>query len=65
MAIVSVEDLSAEALPVLTAALQSIAGVQKIDFNLERSVVVIEFDSDRASLEELQRAILRTGFKLA
>jgi copper chaperone CopZ len=63
-AIISVENLKAEELPKLTQALQSVAGVTSVDFNLERSVVVIDFDPVQSHIDDFLRAVLKAGFKV-
>ncbi|MGB7949091.1 MAG: heavy-metal-associated domain-containing protein [Candidatus Binatia bacterium] len=63
-AIISVENLKAEELPKLTQALQSVAGVASVDFNLERSVVVIDFDPVQSHIDDFLRAVLKAGFKV-
>jgi copper chaperone CopZ len=63
-AIISVENLKAENLPVLRQALQSVPGVDRVDFNLERSVAVIDFDSSQSHIDDFSRAVLKAGFKL-
>lgn len=61
-AIISIKELSSEAVPNLTQALQSVPGVQSIDFSLERSVAVIEFDKKQSSVDDLLRAVLKAGY---
>ena len=63
-AIISIQDLSSEAIPTLTQALKAVPGVQSVDFNLERSVAVVEFDKSQSSVDELLRAVLKTGHKI-
>jgi copper chaperone CopZ len=63
-AIISVENLKAEELPKLTQALQSVAGVTSVDFNLERSVAVIDFDPSQSHIDDFLRAVLKAGFKV-
>lgn len=63
-AIISVENLTAEAMPKLTEALRSVPGVESIDFSLERSVAVVEFDPAQSKLDDLLRAVLKAGYKL-
>lgn len=64
-AIVSIQDLTAEAFPTLSQALKDVPGVQSIDFNLERSVAVVEFDPTQSKLDDLLRAVLKAGYKLS
>jgi copper chaperone CopZ len=63
-AIISIENLGAGALPTLTRAFRTISGVQSVDFSLERSVAVVEFDSADTTLDDLLRAVLKAGYKL-
>lgn len=62
-AIISVENLTSEALPALTRALQAVAGVQSVDFSLERGVTVVEFDIEQSNVDDLLRAVLKAGYK--
>jgi hypothetical protein len=43
-AIISVDNLKSGDLPVLKQVLENVPGVDQVDFNLERSVAVIDFD---------------------
>jgi len=63
-AILSVADLKAEDLPVLRSALQALPGVAKIDFSLERSVAVLDFDPSQAHIDDFLRVILKAGFQV-
>ncbi len=63
-AIISIQDLSSEALPTLTQALKAAPGVESVDFSLERSVAVIEFDKEQSSVDDLLRAVLKAGFRV-
>ena len=63
-AIISVENLKSDDLPVLRAALQEVAGIDSVDFNLERSVAVIEFDPQQSHIDDFLRAVLKAGFKV-
>jgi copper chaperone CopZ len=56
-AIISIEELKSEDLPV-------IPGVERVDFNLERSVAVIDFDPSQSHIDDFLRAVLRAGFKV-
>ena len=51
-------------LPVLEQALQSVPGVDRVDFNLERSVAVIDFDPGQSHIDDFLRAVLKAGFKV-
>jgi copper chaperone CopZ len=63
-AILSIKDLKAEAFPTLKQALSAVPGVQSIDFNLERSVAVVEFDGEHSKVDDLMRAVLKAGYQL-
>ena len=63
-AIISIADLDSASLEPLGELLKAIPGVEEIDFNLERSVAVAEFDPQRTQLEELLRAVLRAGYRI-
>ena len=63
-AIISVDNLKSEDLPVLKQALQSVPGVDHVDFNLERSVAVIDFDPSQSHIDDFLRAVLKAGFKV-
>jgi copper chaperone CopZ len=62
-AIISIENLTAEAFPVLTQALKAVAGVESVSFSLERSVASVEFDPKHANVDQLLRAVLKAGYK--
>jgi copper chaperone CopZ len=64
-AIISIEALSAEAVPNLTQAFKAIPGVHGIDFSLERSVAVVEFDPNQSNVDDFLRAVLKAGYKPA
>jgi copper chaperone CopZ len=61
-AIISIKDLSSEAIPNLTQILRSVPGVQSVDFSVERSVAVVEFDKIQSSVDDLLRAVLKGGY---
>jgi copper chaperone CopZ len=63
-AIISVENLKSDALPALRQALQTVPGVDSVEFNLERSVAVIEFDPQQSHIDDFLRAVLKAGFKV-
>jgi len=63
-AILSIADLKTENLPALRQAFQALPGVEKIDFNLERSVAVLEFDPAQSHIDDFLRAVLQAGFKV-
>ncbi len=62
-AIISIQDLTSDAFPALSQALKSVPGVQSIDFSLERSVAVVEFDVQQTKIDDLLRAVLKAGYK--
>jgi len=64
-AILSIVNLKAEDLPVLREAFQKLPGVEKIDFSLERSVAVIDFDPAQSHIDDFLRAVLKAGFQVA
>jgi len=61
-AIISIKELTSGAIPNLTQILKAVPGVQSVDFSLERSVTVVEFDKKQSSLDDLLRAILKAGY---
>ena len=63
-AILSIAELKAEDLPVLRTAFQALPGVEKIDFSLERSVAVLDFDPSQSHIDDFLRAALIAGFKV-
>ncbi len=63
-AIISIQDLTSEAVPTLSQALNAIPGVETVDFSLERSVAVVEFDQKQSNLDDLLRAVLKAGYKV-
>jgi copper chaperone CopZ len=62
-AIISIENLTAEAFPGLTQALKAVTGVESVSFSLERSVASVEFDPNQANVDQLLRAVLKAGYK--
>lgn len=63
-AIISIANLKAEDLTVLRPVLQGLPGVDKIDFSLERSVAVIDFDPSQSHIDDFLRAVLKAGFQV-
>lgn len=63
-AIISVENLKSEDLPSLRQALETVAGVERVDFSVERSVAVLEFDPSQSHIDDFLRAVLKAGFKV-
>ena len=63
-AIISIGDLTDEAVPGLTKAFERAPGVTEVDFSVERQVAVIEFDPDTTSVDALMRVVLAEGYKV-
>lgn len=63
-AVISIQDLTSEAIAGLREALKAVPGVQSVDFSLERSVAVVEFDIEQSKVDDLLRAVLKAGFKV-
>jgi len=63
-AILSIANLKNDDLPALRAAFNALPGVEKIDFNVERSVAVIEFDPSQSHIDDFLRAVLKAGFQV-
>jgi hypothetical protein len=63
-AIISVDNLKLEDLPALKQALQAVPGVEQIDFSVERSVAVIDFDPNESHIDDFLRAVLKAGFRV-
>ena len=63
-AIISIANLKTEDLTVLQQAFEALPGVAKIDFSLERSVAVIDFDSSQSHIDDFLRAVLKAGFQV-
>jgi copper chaperone CopZ len=63
-AVIFIQDLTSEAVPSLRQALQAIPGVHGIDFSLERSVAVVEFDPNQSNVDDFLRAVLKAGYKV-
>jgi len=64
-AIISIANLKTEDLTVLRQAFQVLPGVGKIDFSLERSVAVIDFDPSQSHIDDFLRAVLKAGFQVS
>ncbi|MPZ76307.1 MAG: hypothetical protein GEU77_07260 [Deltaproteobacteria bacterium] len=64
-AIISIDNIKSDDLPVLRQAFDALPGVEKVDFSLERSVAVIEFDPKQSHLDDFLRAVLKAGFKVS
>jgi hypothetical protein len=63
-AILSIAELKAEDLPKLREVFKALPGVEKIDFSLERSVAVLDFDPSQSHIDDFLRAALMAGFKV-
>ena len=63
-AIISIENLKSEDLAKLGEALQALPGVASVDFNIERSVAVLDFDPSQSHIDDFLRAVLKAGFKV-
>lgn len=63
-AIISIEDLTSEAIPTLNQTLKAVPGVESVDFNLESKVAVVEFDPGQSNVDNLLRAVLKAGYKV-
>jgi copper chaperone CopZ len=63
-AIISIEDLKSENIPALREALAAVPGVGDVDFSVERSVAVLEFDPGQSHIDDFLRAVLKAGFKV-
>jgi copper chaperone CopZ len=64
-AIISIPDLTSEALPKLGEVLRDVEGVESVDFSLERKVAVIEFDPTQSNVDGLLRAVLKAGYRVS
>ena len=63
-AILSIANLKADDLPVLRQVFQALPGVAKIDFSIERSVAVLDFDPSQSHIDDFLRAALKAGFQV-
>ncbi|HEY1235629.1 MAG TPA: hypothetical protein VGH22_19775 [Candidatus Binatia bacterium] len=63
-AILSIANLKPEDFPPLRHAFGALPGVQKIDFSVERSVAVLEFDPAQSHIDDFLRAALKAGFQV-
>jgi hypothetical protein len=63
-AILSIAELKAEDLPKLREVFLALPGVEKIDFSLERSVAVLDFDPSQSHIDDFLRAALKAGFQV-
>ena len=63
-AIISIQNLTAEDFPRLTAAFKAVAGFERVSFNVERSVASVDFDPKQSNIDDLLRAVLQAGHQL-
>jgi len=63
-AILSIANLKAEDLARLRQTFSALPGVEKIDFSVERSVAVLEFDPTQSHIDDFLRAALKAGFQV-
>lgn len=63
-AILSIANLKSDDLPILRQAFQALPGVAKIDFSIERSVAVLDFDPSQSHIDDFLRAALKAGFQV-
>ena len=63
-AIISIAELSSDGLPILNKTFQSVLGVESVEYNIKRSVAVIEFDPSKTKVDELLRAVVMAGYKI-
>jgi hypothetical protein len=63
-AILSIANLKAEDLTRLRQTFSALPGVKKIDFSVERSVAVLEFDPTQSHIDDFLRAALKAGFQV-
>ncbi len=63
-AILSIADLKAEDCGALRKAFAALPGVEKIDFSVERSVAVLDFDPTQSHIDDFLRAALKAGFQV-
>jgi len=63
-AVISIEALKSEDIPVLRLSLEAVPGVEAVDFSIERSVAVLDFDPAQSHIDDFLRAVLKAGFKV-
>jgi copper chaperone CopZ len=64
-AIISIEDLKEEDLPKLRQVLGGLPGVKTVEFTVERSVAVLEFNPEQSHIDDFLRAVLQAGYKVS
>jgi copper chaperone CopZ len=63
-AILSIANLKTDDFAALRAAFNALPGVEKVDFSVERSVAVIDFDPSQSHIDDFLRAALKAGFQV-
>jgi hypothetical protein len=63
-AILSIANLKPEDTPLLRVTFETLPGVTKIDFSVERGVAVLEFDPSQSHIDDFLRAALKAGFQV-
>jgi copper chaperone CopZ len=63
-AIISIDALTSADLPKLNEVFHALPGVDSVDFSVERSVAVIEFDPAYSHIDDFLRAALKAGYKV-
>ena len=63
-AIISIDGLTSGDLPKLKEVFHALPGVDSVDFSVERSVAVIEFDPAHSHIDDFLRAALKAGYKV-
>ncbi len=64
MAVISIGDLTSEAVPKLAQSFREVPGVESVAFNLELQAASVEFEPQQCSIDTLLRAVLKAGHKL-
>ncbi|MDZ4342737.1 MAG: hypothetical protein U1E51_09925 [Candidatus Binatia bacterium] len=64
MAVISIGDLTSEAVPKLAQSFREILRFESAAFNLDLKVASVEFEPQQCSVDTLQRAVLKAGYKL-
>lgn len=49
----------------VTKAAQEVAGVAKVDVNLDTKAVTVEFDPAKVSMDQIKEAIRKKGYSVA
>jgi hypothetical protein len=63
-AILSIANLKTDDLAALRTAFHALPGVERIDFSIERSVAVLDFDPSQSHIDDFLRAALKAGFQV-